>query len=59
MVNKIASSGLCMQHLQLAFSRNEDKGIELLFSDRDVNGKLRVTKSKKIISLLNDYLKSI
>ena len=47
MAEKAASSGLQMRHSELAFHRNEDKGINRLFAENGA-GKPRVTKDKKI-----------
>ena len=38
-----------MLHLQLAYEKNGEDGIQALFSER-FNGIVRITKSKKIIS---------
>ena len=54
-VGKIAASGLNLGHLKLAFSRNGAEGVAVLLSERDVNGRMRVTKSKKIIEKISDY----
>ena len=48
MARKIAASGLGMTHLKLAFSRGGVDGIHALFSDRDENGKVRVSLSKRV-----------
>ena len=49
MSEKIAKSGLCYQHLQLAYEGNGEDGIQALFSER-FNGSVRIRKSKKIVS---------
>ena len=54
MALKIAGSGLAMRHLALAYQRDQSSGIEKLFS-QTVAGKVRVTKSERIIAAVNDY----
>ncbi|XP_076104042.1 protein PML-like [Mytilus galloprovincialis] len=56
MARIIASSGLCLEHLKLAFSRNGCKGIKDLFTEKSGSG-VRVTKSEKIIRQVSDFLK--
>lgn len=54
MANKIASSGLKLCHLKLAFLRNKENGIHHLFSD--MNGKSpRVTKSKCVCQRISSF----
>lgn len=48
MISKIAGVGISLHHLQLAYTKNKDKGVENLFTE-DVGGCPRITKSKKII----------
>ncbi|XP_061190006.1 uncharacterized protein LOC133197832 [Saccostrea echinata] len=57
MANKIAKSGLNMKYIKLAHSRNGEDGVKNLFQEI-VNGKARVTKCKKIINLVSNYLSS-
>ena len=45
-----------MLHLQLAFERNGEDGIQALFSE-NFNGSVRITKSKKTISSAAQHLK--
>ena len=54
---KAASSGLQMRHLELAFRRNEDKGINRFFAE-NVTGKPCVTKDKKISQRVSEFFKS-
>ena len=56
MNEKVAKSGLCYQHLRLAYERNGEDGIQVLFSER-FNGIVRITKSKKIISSVAQHFK--
>ena len=56
MLKKIASSGLCLQHLQLAISRNGLGGITQLFKEKTVDGKPRVTSLRRIIENVFNYL---
>ncbi|CAG2217615.1 unnamed protein product [Mytilus edulis] len=56
MARVIAGSGLCLEHLKLAFSRNGSKGIKDLFTEKSGSG-VRVTKSEKIIRQVSDFLK--
>ncbi|XP_023932628.1 uncharacterized protein LOC106177003 [Lingula anatina] len=50
MLEKIASSGLQLKHIKLAFDRNSHQGVADLLGEKMKNGKPRVTKSIKIIS---------
>ncbi|XP_062592816.1 uncharacterized protein LOC134254308, partial [Saccostrea cucullata] len=54
MVNKIAGSGLNYRYLQLAYYRNPSEGILNLLSE-PVQNTVRVTKSQKVISSLNNH----
>ena len=58
MAEKAASSGLQMRHLELAFRRNEDSGINTLFAEINGAGKPRVTKDKKISRRVSEFFKS-
>ncbi|KAL5012907.1 hypothetical protein ScPMuIL_011458 [Solemya velum] len=51
MAQKIAASGLQLCHLRLAFSRGGLDGLTHLLSEK-VNGKVRVTSTKRVISNL-------
>ena len=55
-IDKIASSGLKFQNLCLAHRRGGLNGLTVLLSERDVVGKIRVTKSKTIIQRLSDFI---
>ena len=55
MADKVAASGLAIEHLVLAHRRNTEKGIEILFSEK-VHGARRVTASKKIIQSVTQYM---
>ncbi|XP_062570472.1 uncharacterized protein LOC134232509 [Saccostrea cucullata] len=57
MANKIAKSGLNMNYIKLAHTRNGEDGVKNLFQEI-VNGKARVTKCKKIINSVFNYLSS-
>ena len=52
---KLGQSGLCLGHLQLAFSRGGLDGLTQLLSEK-VDGKARVTATKRIIGNLGAYL---
>ena len=47
-------SGLYYQHVQLAYERNVEDGIQALFSEK-FNGTVLRTKSRKIISSVQSY----
>ena len=55
-VKKLAGSGLRFTHLQLAFERNGNDGISNLLTELNASGYPRVTKSKKIITAITDFL---
>lgn len=55
MKKKIAESGLQYCDLQLAYEQAGKAGIEIVLSDKSVNGKPRVTKNKRIISEVYDH----
>ena len=59
MADKMASSGLSMDHLKLAYSRNGEDGIKSLFMDKDSNARVRVTNSKKIIEAVLAHVKEV
>ena len=54
MATKIAGSGLSYRHLQLAFRRDKDCGLQRLLGEV-TNGKVRVTKSARIIDSLAQH----
>lgn len=55
---KIANSGLCFQHLQLAHTREGRQGIEDILKEQ-FHGKPRVTSSKRIIDAIADFFKML
>ena len=57
-VNKMSSSGLSFRSLRAACSRNGLSGIETLLSEKDSNGRIRVTKSKRIINAIYEFLQA-
>lgn len=59
MVYKIANSGLSLTHIILAFKRDGQQGLENLLSEICENSKVRVTKSKRIIQSLSQYMHSL
>ena len=54
---KMAGSGLVLAHVELAFARDKESGVHDLFVE-SVQSKPRVTKSKAIITKVNQYLHS-
>ena len=54
MSQKLGQSGLRLDHLHLAFSRGSIDGLTQLLSEK-VDGKVRVTSTKRIISSLASY----
>lgn len=54
MAEKMADSGISLDHLQHSFKMGGTDGLISILSDR-VNGKARVTKNKRIISQLINY----
>ena len=56
MTRKIAASGLGMNHLKLAFSRGGVDAVHALFSDRDENGKVRVSLSRRVANNISKIL---
>jgi hypothetical protein len=56
MAQKIAASGLGLEHLKLAHTRDAEQGILKLFSEQDALGQLRVTKSMKVIGKVQEFL---
>lgn len=59
MAEKIAGSGLEYQHLRLAFMRNKDRGLSALLGEKAADGKVRVTRSKKIVDALQAHFRSL
>ncbi|CAC5378288.1 unnamed protein product [Mytilus coruscus] len=57
--NVIAASGMSFSHLLLSYARDGRQGIEDVLKEEDVNGKVRVTKSKKIVDAISDFFKSL
>lgn len=57
MAGKIAGSGLKLCHLNLAFRRGGKEGLSSVFCQK-VNGKVRVTNSKRILLQLEYYFRS-
>ena len=57
MAEKISGSGLAMNHIFLAFNRGNKQGIIDLFGEND-DGKVRVTKSKKVIEKIAQYVET-
>ncbi|XP_062599976.1 maternal protein exuperantia-like [Saccostrea cucullata] len=55
--SKIANSGLCFQHLQLAHTREGRQGIEDILKEQ-FRGKPRVTTSKRIIDAIADFFQN-
>ena len=55
MGEKMAGSGLQLSHLKTVFSRDGRVGIETLFGEK-VDGKVRVTKTKRIIENVCSFL---
>ena len=58
MIDKAASSGLKYEHLKIVFIRDGEAGLRSLLSEV-CDGKIRVTKSGKILSSLVDHFKSL
>jgi hypothetical protein len=55
MADKVAKSGLKLEHLQLAYLRQGRDGVANLLFERDSHGCLRVTRSKPIVSKLVNF----
>lgn len=58
MAEKIAGSNLQLCHMKLAFQRGGLEGISSLLSEK-INGKARVTGSKRIALRLHKYFKDL
>ena len=58
MVNKMAASGLHLDHVELAYQRDNEDGIRSLLAEKVPNGRVRVTSSKNIILSVLEYCKS-
>jgi len=54
MATKIADSGLGFQHLQLAFQRGGEDGLELVLKEK-FHGKVRVTANRRILLNIVNY----
>lgn len=59
MASKIGNSGLSLSHIILASKRDGQQGMENLFSEICENSKVRVTKSKRIIESISQYMNSL
>ena len=59
MIAKIASSGLNMEYLMDVFQLGGRRGIAMLFSEKDANGFIRVTKYARTISYISGYLSEL
>ncbi|CAH1779500.1 unnamed protein product [Owenia fusiformis] len=55
---KIASSGLNSDHLELAFKRRGEKGLELLLGEKDEYGSARGTNRKAVVAKIANFVKS-
>ena len=51
MISKIADAGISYQHMNNVFGRGGDSGLRS-FLGKTVNGKLRVTKNRRVIDSL-------
>jgi len=54
-LRKMAASGLSLNHLKLAYTRNGSSGLQSIFGEQDSNKKVRVTKSKKIAHVIGMF----
>ena len=59
MADKIAKSGLLYHDLELAFQRKGADGLHLLLTEKNDNGKVRVTHSKAVVSKLCEFFASV
>ena len=57
LAEKAASSGLSYRHLQIAFKRQGESGLKSLLGEK-FNGKVRVSKSVRVISSILEYMKT-
>ena len=55
-VRRIAASGLSMNHLKLAHSRNGEPGLMLLFGEKDANQSVRVSKNTHLARAVAAFL---
>lgn len=55
MLNKIAASGLRMEHLRAAYESDRENGIRELFAQPLADGKARVTRVKRIADNVRSY----
>ena len=58
MDHKIAASGLGLTHLRHAYRRNRQQALLDVLGEEMVNGKVRVTKSQKVIEKIARYLEA-
>ena len=58
MAERTAKSGLNFRYLKLACNRKGLDGIQELFAELDCNGQVRVTKNKKIVKKLFEFVNS-
>ncbi|MEW8546215.1 MAG: 3'-5' exonuclease [Candidatus Thiodiazotropha sp.] len=56
-LKKICQSGITYEMLKLAYERDKESGIRLLFTER-VNNSARITNRKSIINSVNDFFRS-
>ena len=56
-VRKMAESGLKLMHVVLSFKRGGENGVKILLSEKDSNGRIRVTNSKRIVSRITEFVK--
>ena len=59
MADKIAKSGLSYHNLELAFKMKGAGGLHLLLTEKNDNGKVRVTHSKAVVSKLCECIASV
>jgi len=57
MAEKVASSGLTLAHLQLAFQRGAADGISNVLMER-FQGKPRVTKNKRVVANMCNFFQN-
>ena len=58
MATETAGSGLTLQHLQLAFRRGGETGVEYILKEK-FNGQARVTVDKKLLKRISSYVSSL
>ena len=59
MAHKIGSTGLTLKHLSIAFSQGQENALFDLLTEKTVNNKARVTSSKKILTRIANFFKSV